>query len=544
MKSLLVLVFAVLTVGVSAQDLKQEVDVTRDYSPTVERAQKRLLSPDMVDTVALNPDIDYAVNATTLNNPVGVEAFSAAKISDNLLSSNTPLFVKLGMGFPLNSLAELHYGKSIETGSLYGAYMRHKGYWSKVKNDLGYRVRARDVGTTLGAYGKLATTTKKSLDGRVEFENSVVDRYGFFELNEYPNASIYDQLIKASVFNSIGGDISWGDDFQDLSRFNYRIGMGGYSFVDKENNGEGSYNAFAEIGKDWGSSSLTLKVLWSSVSGVKGVMKDYQENTFTVSPRYELSLRKFRMKIGADFVNNNNFFIYPYAQLTFNVVKDHFIPYVELSGGLTVNSYRETVKMNPYVAPLAMPNTSTHTLKGGIMGNLSKSLYYKAFAGTSFFKDRNWFVNEYQDQAYFSYVTDNGSVLDLGGVLNWDISRRFTTEFAATYHGYGLDKLPNAIASPVFDSELKIKYKSDEKFVVSVYGIFQTPRTLYTVVGEALHPMKTKTTVDFGADINIKAGNRSVIFVSATNILGAKLYPFGHYPGQEATFCAGVMMNF
>lgn len=49
-----------LPVAVSAQVAKQ-VEVTKDYTPSVSTAQKMSILPDMTDTVTMRPDIDYTI---------------------------------------------------------------------------------------------------------------------------------------------------------------------------------------------------------------------------------------------------------------------------------------------------------------------------------------------------------------------------------------------------------------------------------------------------------------------------------------------------
>lgn len=42
-------------------DLNREMEVTREYEPSVDAASKLGVKPNMVDTVALRPEVDFSV---------------------------------------------------------------------------------------------------------------------------------------------------------------------------------------------------------------------------------------------------------------------------------------------------------------------------------------------------------------------------------------------------------------------------------------------------------------------------------------------------
>jgi hypothetical protein len=56
---IIVLMLALPAVA-SAQVAKQ-VEVSKDYTPTLNSAQKLSIAPDMTDTVKMRPDIDYTI---------------------------------------------------------------------------------------------------------------------------------------------------------------------------------------------------------------------------------------------------------------------------------------------------------------------------------------------------------------------------------------------------------------------------------------------------------------------------------------------------
>ena len=52
------------TTSAMAQVAKQ-VEVSKDYAPTVDKAQKIAIVPDMTDTVKMQPEIEYTITPRT-----------------------------------------------------------------------------------------------------------------------------------------------------------------------------------------------------------------------------------------------------------------------------------------------------------------------------------------------------------------------------------------------------------------------------------------------------------------------------------------------
>ena len=53
-------------------DLNREMEVTREYEPSVDAASKLGVKPNMVDTVALRPEVDFSVTPRPVTLGFGV----------------------------------------------------------------------------------------------------------------------------------------------------------------------------------------------------------------------------------------------------------------------------------------------------------------------------------------------------------------------------------------------------------------------------------------------------------------------------------------
>ena len=88
----------------SAQVAKQ-VEVEKDYIPSVNKAQKLAMVPDMTDTVMMRPDIDYSFMPRSYETSLLTENFKPATISYWDFVRKRLLYVKAAAGVPLASEA-------------------------------------------------------------------------------------------------------------------------------------------------------------------------------------------------------------------------------------------------------------------------------------------------------------------------------------------------------------------------------------------------------------------------------------------------------
>ena len=106
MKKLLYIAFFVAT-SLFAQSaiaqVSKQVDVSKDYAPTVEKAQKLAIMPDMTDTVKMQPEIEYSITPRTYATSLLTENFRPATIAYWDYSRSNPLYVKAAAGVPLAS---------------------------------------------------------------------------------------------------------------------------------------------------------------------------------------------------------------------------------------------------------------------------------------------------------------------------------------------------------------------------------------------------------------------------------------------------------
>ena len=239
MKRVLILSAAVLFCGVPLRaQVTKQVEVTKTYVPEVSKAVKLPIVPDMTDTVRLRPEIAYTVTPSALATNLSTEPFRPATVSYWEFDRPRPLYLKVGAGAPLNSVLDLYAStQNPGTGYVVG-YLNHTGDWADIRNDFGVRPTSWRMHNRMGAAaGKYLG--RRLLEGKLDLTNRVYHNYGFDGAEALCTRYGNDGAASYYPFTKVSNDrqhyddamlhVRIGDDFTDLSRFNFNVELrGGY----------------------------------------------------------------------------------------------------------------------------------------------------------------------------------------------------------------------------------------------------------------------------------------------------------------------------
>ena len=149
----------------------------------------------------------------------------------------------------------------------------------------------------------------------------------------------------------------------------------------------------------------------------------------TIDPSLSTQQGSFSVKLGlgmaidSDQPTRDNlgdaFHLYPRAELSVNLLRDLFVPYARLGGGLQANNFGSLTEANPFFVPTQLQSEvlindqpvifegfrSTNkrlALTGGIRGTITESFRFHAYFNTA----------EYEDYALFKPGFDSDSGFD------------------------------------------------------------------------------------------------------------------------------------
>jgi hypothetical protein len=199
-----------LPVAVQAQVAKQ-VEVEKDYTPSVNTAQKLAIIPDMTDTVMMRPEIDYSFMPRSYETSLMTENFKPATIAYWDFVRSKLLYAKAGVAVPMESEADVYVS----------AYRKDRGYAMAYVNHWGdYRDRVALDGKSVATSHSMQMSNR--IGGRAGLflgrRKLEVDIYGDNQLrHRYPSTG------ERIVYGDVNGKIRVGDDFADLSRWNFNV---------------------------------------------------------------------------------------------------------------------------------------------------------------------------------------------------------------------------------------------------------------------------------------------------------------------------------
>ena len=102
-----IFLFSAFTALAASAQVERHVEVTKNYVPEVSTSATKLsITPDMVDTVRLRPEIDYTITPKSFVSTLGTHRFRPASLTYWEYEKPHPFYLKLGVGYPLNTAAD------------------------------------------------------------------------------------------------------------------------------------------------------------------------------------------------------------------------------------------------------------------------------------------------------------------------------------------------------------------------------------------------------------------------------------------------------
>jgi hypothetical protein len=429
------------------------------------------------------------------------------------------------------------------------------------------------------------------------YDHRLQAAYGAVDINPDPASSEsftrkfdYSPIDDRFSLGYARGDVSFGDDFTDLSHFNFRIGAdGGYAHgggkdlikvnarvVAAKMFGEGKHGFEIELTERWASDLLEPD--------------DVGLLTVALSPRYLLRTGTLSLEAGFDerYVENHlhgqkYIRFAPHFKASLNLAEGTFVPFMSYTSHTLEGDFESLSRRNPYIdwwGSTAWINDA----RIGFSGDVNDIFSYKLSGGLSTFTDYQlmigmqsisrrkgengeavqrysplWFLPLAVSGTRFTAGAEVG-VHNLGGFgarlwgdwNGFDFSSEYSYQSAYTFTPVG--------DLPEWDAGMELSYGHGDKFSVRLGAELIGPRSylvdvgspdrLYgidyayptTSLGVYTHTIEPAVDLSLGVDARVTQGFG--VFVEGKNLAGQKLYPYPGYVGRGASVVAGVKIVF
>lgn len=569
--------FALLAcASVSAQVAKQ-VEVTKNYAPSVSQATKLAIAPNMADTVTLRPEIDYTITPRSFSSTLGTHRFKPASVTYWEYMKEYSFYMKLGVGYPLNSVADVYASTHrADVGYIMG-YVNHHGQYSKIRmKDLfdgsSYRNNSQQmvnrVGVNAGKY-----FGRYTLSGDIYYQSDIYHRY--------PLRSDYDR--REINFEDVNLKLRFGDSFVDLKRLNFDV----YGSVDFYNDKSETFvegSKYQQIDATAGvkfARRLATRSMFSASIDYRGYygLKDlssYSNNILSATLLYGYnSGGLLDLKAGLTYcfdhttsaAKTNRNYVMPYLYVGLNVRnKGTFVPYIELDGEVINNSYYSLLKRNPYVEILgsdgkgmpdfmhSLPNTAKYNVRFGVSGHTRNSKFaYRFYAGMSFLENSIYWYNV--NRLFFNAEVARENIWSVNAELDYKPVSQLLISMQV--RGMIHTNFSNVnSAHPPVEAKLRLRY-THKKFAIGASAELQGV-SKWTCISNPVFvgssddenaalerdTVTVPASVDVGLTFDWYVSDKCTVFVEGNNLANMNIYRWVYYREYGANFTAGVKIQF
>jgi outer membrane receptor protein involved in Fe transport len=250
---------------------------------------------------------------------------------------------------------------------------------------------------------------------------------------------------------------------------------------------------------------------------------------------------------------------YPSLTFNFTAYNGMLIPYLEITGGSTLNNYEKIISENPYILPgLDVSNTRTRIKsEAGVRGNFSSTFAYRLNASYTMIDSMYFFVNSTEridDRGListsvstallnnFDVVYDNISKFSIGFELSAKF-RDMDALFFSNYTKYSMDKEEKAWHKPAIEAGLQFRYKIKPlMFILDALYCGGSPVLLPAAY--AAHTTSTKAYVNLGLTAEYRITEKLSVFLQGKNLLNKPYQNYYLYYHPGLTVGGGLTYSF
>lgn len=574
--------------GQGGDELNRQVNVAKDFMPRVNRASKLAIQPQLADTTSLRPDLDYTVRPRSWAGRFDVAPIRAAQMNTGTYNAQYPFYLKAGGGFPGHTVLDLYITSSRPGASGFGAYVNHRAQLAKLENHEGVKRDAQSTQNSVGVFGKAAFGRQKRLgiSGELGFDYDVWTDYNAIRYNSDLELAGYKLM---QHYATPRASLVFGNDFKDLSYFNFRLGGEIYNLTDRRDYSETGGNAFLEVGKKFDLHRLVLGAAMD-IYGGKQKYEYYSGRDVKTGNGVYMAYADYRLesgkvvfglgahfaydKPGADYDRGSEFTFLPQAELRF-ALADGFNPYAVLTSTQRNNSRRNMSARNPFFEDSSVYGTdynykpvTEYTLRAGFSGSFASVFSYNVYAGGGIIKNDTFYALEIGRFADWDDPTKvitliRGSIpmfdeklkyFAVGAELEARIGGGFTVILAGEYRKHDSDWFDRFAYLPKYKASLALKYTHRDRFSirsgVDLRGEYDRMSITYydTIWGVGGVEFGSAYTTPVAVDISLTAdyniSEKLGVFVEGRNLANKKLYPYPGLPGVGVNVSAGVKVRF
>lgn len=250
--------------------------------------------------------------------------------------------------------------------------------------------------------------------------------------------------------------------------------------------------------------------------------------------------------------SGSTFHFYPKLEASIRVLRDVFIPYISLDGGLEQNRFASIVKKNPfYYASFdsEMRTTSrSNDLEIGMRGTITKAMSFQINASSAKYEDFLYFVNDESldtTGSRFTEYYDTLKIRSIGGSLSLNIIKNLEVRLTGALYDFDANGQDAAWNLPSTKWSMDLSYFFLDKFYVDVSVNIAGARSslsqvnaeqdafpIMQVDGLNYYNIELPYYIDANIGLEYRYNSRTSIWAKCNNLTNSSYRHWAGYPVQ------------
>lgn len=560
--------------------LKQEVEVTKAYQPTISEVEKINDIPKIKTEPSEAPTFDYSIFSKPVFSTFSPEPVAAAKMVGEPKSEMGKGILKLGFGNYLTPYGELFFNAQPDKNSNFGMHFRHFSSSGKIKLLNDDKIKAPESQNSAKIFGE-KFFRRSTLSGSLAFDRKAFTYYGYTGdlLTEKQKEEMIPFFQKRQYFSIGTADVHLKSGKLSASDFNYDFGIDYHYLQTKTGQAENQVVLSGDMNQKFGkttgllSSSVTYYKADSILNNFSAIFGSKQQILLKINPSAMWKTKQASLQLGLnstmvfDDDADASFLIWPKLKAEWSPVLQILTLFAGVDGYLQHNTYSTIAAENPYVNPYHdVLNTNLKFIfSGGLKGRLSSKTNYITEASYSMVNDQYFYMLYGRDvmnlsavgprslNNTFDWVYDDVNILNISAEVMHSVSDNFSLNLSGDYYSYDLKSLSKAWQLPNFNLTLSGIYKPTNqlKFTADIFVIGKrtalvSESTMFSASSFAPPSLKVAMDpiIDLNASVEYQFSDKLTSFIRLNNFGFQKYEQWLGYTNKGFNLLAGISYSF
>jgi len=384
---------------------------------------------------------------------------------------------------------------------------------------------------------------------------------------------IENDSVRSERYLTIGSDIAFKSHYRDSTKLNHEVNFGWGMLSDLSGTLENNFEGDFTIGKFVETEKYTLTGSINFDRLTIGEQNPNNQSTDQVIVGIEPMVTTYKgpltvtagagIWVDADPESRNdgqNFYFYPKVDASIRLLKDIFVPYLRIGGGLEQNRFESVLQKNPFFYVNVDEHLKTTSRKAdiqlGLRGTITNAMSFQVHARTVKYDNYIYFYNDssMDGGSRFSILYDTLGINTFGGDLSFVLSKSLRAQLSGSVHKYSKqleDENNEAWNLPKYQASIDIDYSFLEKFSIKLstqfvgerYGMTGILQENQSPLVNGNYKVNLPSYIDANIGLEYRYTSRTAVWMNLNNITGSQYKHWDAYPNQgfQALFGASYL---